>query len=94
MDTVRVVGNAEFFRPTEATSATKIPLPIIETPQAITVLTEDIISLTGIRDLEGASGLVPGFAPLPLQVSHTVLLGTRTSTVLPANASSRLISRS
>ena len=52
MDTVRVVGNAEFFRPPEATSATKIPLPIIETPQAITVLTEDIITLTGIRDLE------------------------------------------
>ncbi|MEM1035919.1 MAG: TonB-dependent receptor plug domain-containing protein [Pseudomonadota bacterium] len=56
-----MVRNAEFFRPTEATSATKILLPIIETPQAITVLTEDIISLTGIRDLEGASGLVPGF---------------------------------
>ncbi|MEM7492022.1 MAG: TonB-dependent siderophore receptor [Pseudomonadota bacterium] len=61
LDTVRVTGSAEFFRPTEASSATKIPLAIVETPQAITVLTEDIISLTGIRDLEGASGLVPGF---------------------------------
>ncbi|MEM6651633.1 MAG: TonB-dependent siderophore receptor [Pseudomonadota bacterium] len=61
LETITVSGDAEFFRPTEATSATKIPLPIVETPQAITVLTEDIITLTGIRDLEDASGLVPGF---------------------------------
>ena len=61
LETIEVISSAEFFRPTEATTATKIPLPIVETPQAITVLTEDIIELTGARDLEDVSGLVPGF---------------------------------
>lgn len=61
LQTVRVTGITEFFRPTEASSATKIPLPIVETPQAITVLTSDILQLTGARNLEQASGLVPGF---------------------------------
>ncbi len=61
LETVNVTGVTEFFRPTDASSATKIPLPIVETPQAITVLTGDILRLTGSRNLEQASGLVPGF---------------------------------
>jgi len=61
LQTVTVTGITEFFRPTDASSATKIPLPIVETPQAITVLTGDILNLTGARNLEQASGLVPGF---------------------------------
>ena len=60
LDTITVTSAAEFFRPTEATTAAKIPLEIVETPQAITVLTGDILELTGARDLEDASGLVPG----------------------------------
>jgi len=60
-EVITVVGNADFFRPSTNTSATKIPLDIVETPQSITVLTEDIIDLTGARDLEDTSALVPGF---------------------------------
>ncbi|MGJ3231080.1 MAG: TonB-dependent siderophore receptor [Oceanicaulis sp.] len=59
-DVITVYGSAEFFRPTTNTSATKIPLPIVETPQAITVLTRDVLDLTGARDLEDVSSLVPG----------------------------------
>ncbi|MEL7029226.1 MAG: TonB-dependent receptor plug domain-containing protein, partial [Pseudomonadota bacterium] len=60
-DEIVVRGRAEFFRPTENTSATKIPLPIVETPQSITVLTDDILDLTASTDLEDTIGLVPGF---------------------------------
>lgn len=61
VDEIVVQGRAEFFRPTENTSATKIPLPIVETPQSITVLTDDILDLTAATDLEDTIGLVPGY---------------------------------
>ena len=61
VDEIVVTGQVEFFRPTDASTATKILLPIVETPQAITVLTDDLLDLTAARDLEDTIGLVPGY---------------------------------
>ncbi|MEM7707296.1 MAG: TonB-dependent siderophore receptor [Pseudomonadota bacterium] len=60
-EVVVVAERAEFFRPRNAMSSTKLNLPIVETPQAITVLTDDILELTGSLDLEDTVGLVPGY---------------------------------
>lgn len=51
LEEITVVGRKEFFRPTDASSATKFDLPIFETPQSITVLTDDFLETVQADDL-------------------------------------------
>lgn len=43
LEEIVVTGQKEFFRPTDASSATKFDLPIFDTPQSISVVTADLI---------------------------------------------------
>ncbi len=43
LEEIVVISEREFFRPMDASTATKFDLAIFETPQSISVLTEDLI---------------------------------------------------
>jgi TonB-dependent siderophore receptor len=55
-----IVVLGEFFRPTDASSATKFDLSVQETPQAISVLTEDLLEKFNIRNLTDVDKFVAG----------------------------------
>ena len=57
---VVVTGRREFFRPIEASSATKFNLPVFETPQSISVIAEDLINVFLPRDRNEFSKYVAG----------------------------------
>ncbi len=61
---VVVTGRREFFRPIEASSATRFNLPIFETPQSISVITEDLIDVFLPRDRNEFSKYVAGTSSL------------------------------
>jgi iron complex outermembrane receptor protein len=52
----------EFFRATDASSASRFDLPLQETPQSISVMTEDFLRKANIQSLEDASRFVAGVA--------------------------------
>ncbi len=55
-----IIVHAEFFRPVDASSATKFELAVQDTPQAISVLTDDIMKTYGTKDLLGIEKFVAG----------------------------------
>lgn len=59
-DGIVVVGSIDKFRTDVSTSGAGFQLPLIETPQAITVIDEDLLRLTGARVIEDVADLVPG----------------------------------
>ncbi|MEM0985388.1 MAG: TonB-dependent siderophore receptor [Pseudomonadota bacterium] len=63
LETVVVTGQSVFFRPTEASSATKFPLDIVDTPQAISVVTDDVLDDTFIEDIVDIDKYVAGLTP-------------------------------
>lgn len=61
LDTVVVVGaQPEFLKASDATSVSKFEVDIQDTPQSVSVLTEDFIRTANVLDLEDASRFVPG----------------------------------
>jgi iron complex outermembrane receptor protein len=60
LEEVVVSGRREFFRPIEASSATRFNLPVFETPQSISVITEDLIDVFLPRDRNEFSKYVAG----------------------------------
>lgn len=60
LEEIVVVGRTEFFRPTSASSATKFDLPVNETPQAISILTDDILNTFGTKDVFGVDKFIAG----------------------------------
>jgi iron complex outermembrane receptor protein len=60
LDEIVVAGKRDFFRPIEATSATKFDLPVFDTPQSISVITEDLIDVFLPRDRNDFSKYVAG----------------------------------
>jgi iron complex outermembrane receptor protein len=60
LDEVVVTGRREFFRPIEASSATRFNLPVFETPQSISVITDDLIGVFLPRDRNEFSKYVAG----------------------------------
>ncbi|MBL8268831.1 TonB-dependent siderophore receptor [Steroidobacter sp.] len=63
---VVVEGQPEFFRARDASSVARFDIPIEETPQSVTVMTEDFLRRANIRSLEDASRFVPGIAEVGL----------------------------
>lgn len=59
-DDIVIVGRT-FYRPIEASSSTKFDLSLVETPQAISVITEDMISSLGLTSIGGAADYAAGF---------------------------------
>lgn len=55
-----VVVTTEFFRPTQASSATKFDLPVQDTPQAISVLTDDVLQTFNTTSLLQVDKFVAG----------------------------------
>lgn len=55
-----VVVEARRYRPTDQTTATGLDLPLIDTPQAITVLTPEMLNVAGATSVYEAADLVPG----------------------------------
>ena len=60
LEEVVVQGARVFFRPTVASSGTKFPLPIFDTPQSITALTADIIETFRPADRTQLTSFVAG----------------------------------
>ncbi len=46
-----VTGSRERFRPDIASSGTKLPISISETPQAISVISSDLIKVAGLKSV-------------------------------------------
>lgn len=63
LEEVVVQGAREFFRPTTASSATKFDLPLFETPQSVTVITNDLLKLTQPQNLLDSMRFVAGVDP-------------------------------
>lgn len=55
-----VIVTTEFFRPTEASSATKFDLPVKDTPQSISVLTDDVLRTFDTKSLLGVDKFIAG----------------------------------
>jgi iron complex outermembrane recepter protein len=70
-----IIVTAEFFRPTVASSATRFDLPVQDTPQAISVLTADILSTFGTRDLLDIDKYVAGVQSTGNGASTNYFLG-------------------
>lgn len=66
LEEVLVEGQPEFFRARDASSVARFDIPIEETPQSVTVMTEDFLRRANIRSLEDASRFVPGVAQVGL----------------------------
>lgn len=60
IEEVLVRGVARQFRPEEQTSATGLSLSLVETPQAVTVLTQDMLNTINAESAYEATDLVPG----------------------------------
>ncbi|MEM8987320.1 MAG: TonB-dependent receptor [Pseudomonadota bacterium] len=60
VEEIIVQGRINFFRPDDQSSATGFALPIVDTPQAVTVLTEDLLDVAGIDSIGLATRLIPG----------------------------------
>jgi iron complex outermembrane recepter protein len=70
-----VVVTTEFFRPVDASSATKFDLAVQDTPQAISVLTDDILSTFGTADLLAVDKFIAGLHSTGNGASTTYFLG-------------------
>ena len=55
-----IVVTAKQMRPTDQTTATGIEMLLIETPQAITVVTPEMLDVAGARSIYDAVNLIPG----------------------------------
>ncbi len=55
-----VIVSAQFYRKSNSSAATRFDLPLIETPQSITVVNSDVIKTFGITDLKWVSKYVAG----------------------------------
>ncbi len=60
LEAIEVRGVALKYRPDDQTSATGLALPLIDTPQAITVLTSSMMEVIDAKSIYGATDLVPG----------------------------------
>lgn len=55
-----VIVAARFYRPIESSVATKLDLPLLDTPQSVSVVNADVIKAFGITDLKWISKYVAG----------------------------------
>jgi outer-membrane receptor for ferric coprogen and ferric-rhodotorulic acid len=60
LEAIEVRGVALKYRPDNQTSATGLALPLIDTPQAITVLTSNMLEVVGAKNIYEATDLIPG----------------------------------
>ncbi len=60
LEAIEVRGVALKYRPDDQTSATGLALPLIDTPQAITVLTSNMMEVVDAQSIYGATDLIPG----------------------------------
>src|ERR1700682_1357409 len=60
LEAIVVRGVALKYRPEDQTSATGLALPLIDTPQAITVLTSNMLDVLDAQSVYGATDLIPG----------------------------------
>lgn len=70
-----VVTAREFFRPTVASSATKFDLPIVETPQSISVISSDMIEVFAPQDRNNLQKYVAGTYSLSDEAGSLDLFG-------------------
>lgn len=72
LDEVVVTGARRKFAPTDSSAATKIPMSVLETPQALSVLSSELLDIVGITSINGASALAPSMmdqeAEVPLYI--------------------------
>lgn len=60
LEAIEVRGVALKYRPDDQSSATGLALPLIDTPQAITVLTSNMLDVIDAQSVYGATDLIPG----------------------------------
>jgi outer membrane receptor for ferric coprogen and ferric-rhodotorulic acid len=60
LEAIEVRGVALKYRPDDQTSATGLALPLIDTPQAITVLTAKMLEVVDAQNIYDATDLIPG----------------------------------
>ncbi len=75
LDVITVTGHTEFFRPVDASSATKFDLAVQDTPQAIAVLTDDILKTFGASELFDVSKFVAGVQASPSSQNTNYFMG-------------------
>src|SRR5688500_14026148 len=59
-ETEEVVVQAKRYRPKDQTSATGLRLDLIDTPQSISVVSQEMMDLVGVRSAYEAAEMVPG----------------------------------
>ena len=75
IEEIVVTAQKEFFRPTDASSATKFDLPIFDTPQSISVVTADLIDSARPEDLLQVDKYVAGVYSLGEATTGTAYFG-------------------
>ena len=63
LEAIEVRGVALKYRPDNQSSATGLALPLIDTPQAITVLTSNMLEVVDAQNIYEATDLIPGSRP-------------------------------
>lgn len=60
LEEVIVMGAKRKFAPEDSSAATKINMSVLETPQALTVLSSELMSIVGVQTSAQAAALAPG----------------------------------
>ncbi|MGH8250576.1 MAG: TonB-dependent siderophore receptor [Steroidobacteraceae bacterium] len=60
LETVTVYGQAETYRPVDQTTATGLRMKLIDTPQSISVISEEMLKAAGASSAYDALDLIPG----------------------------------
>lgn len=59
LEDVVVIGAKRKFAPTDSNAATKIEMDVIETPQSMSVLSSELMSIIGVNSINSAAALAP-----------------------------------
>lgn len=59
LEEVLVLGAKRKFAPTDSIAATKIPMDVVDTPQAMTVLSSELMGIVGVNSIHSAAALTP-----------------------------------
>jgi TonB-dependent siderophore receptor len=69
-DLVEVVVTAQFYRKVESNAAAKLDIPLIETPQAVSIVNADVLKTFSITDLKSISKYISGLDARALTVGE------------------------
>lgn len=60
LEQVTVIGAKRKFAPTDSSASTKINMSVLDTPQSLSILSSELMSIVGVNSVNSAAALAPG----------------------------------